>query len=309
MKSQLPAKQSAGQLETLATEIQEHFELGERAYGTALEHARAIGERLVAAKDVAGHGNWKPWVEAKCRFSMDTAERFMKIHREWNLLKSATVRILGVRDAVAYISAEKKKAKQDTLTGGKDDAVGATAGKRAADHGHDAADVAQQDDDTASACTAQPACRNCGCTEFDEDDDCVQCHEPRVWPRLKAKPERNAKAKVKPDTTDEVVIEADVIVEDHAEPHSIRDCYVHPVEADFSCPEEPLDDDAVDRLEVLLEMMERPLSLMLEHDAVAALSDHDPLKVGLIRLERVIEQVSADLTGKRPISLKVVQVA
>ena len=94
--------------------------------------------------------------------------------------------------------------------------------------------------------------------------------------------------KAKPEPADEVVIEADATVEDDDEPQSIRDCYVDPAEADFFCPEEPLDEDAVDRLEVLLESMERPLSLMLEHEAVAALSDHDPLKVGLIRLERAM---------------------
>jgi hypothetical protein len=73
------------------------------------------------------------------------------------------------------------------------------------------------------------------------------------------------------------------------------------VETDFFCPEEPLDEDTVIQLEVQLEMMERPLSLMLEHEAVAALPEHDPLKAGLIRLERAMMEVNAALDRKRPV--------
>ncbi len=98
------------------------------------------------------------------------------------------------------------------------------------------------------------------------------------------------------EPADEVVIDAD-----GDEPQSVRDCCVD--------PEEPFDEDTVIQLEVQLESMERPLSLMLEHDAVAALSDHDPLKVSLLRLERAMEQASADLARKRSICLDDLQVA
>ena len=109
----------------------------------------------------------------------------------------------------------------------------------------------------------------------------------------------------------EIDEESDTADEDEAddEPLSVRDCYLDPAEADFFCPEEPLDDDAVDRLEVWLESMERPLSLMLDHEAVAALSECDPLRVGLNRLERAIEQVGSALARKRPICMDALQVA
>jgi hypothetical protein len=184
-------------------------------------------------------------------------------------------------------------------------------GQRKAHEGRDgqAEDAGRTSPEPAETGCEKSVCSFCGFNEFDEDDDCVKCHEPRVWPRPEAKPERSAKAKAKPEPADEVVIEADETVADDDEPQSVRDCYVDPAEADFFCPEEPFDEDTVIQLEVLLESTERPLSLMLEHDAVAALSDHDPLKAGLIRLERAMTEVSAALERKRPISLGALQVA
>ncbi len=166
-------------------------------------------------------------------------------------------------------------------------------GQRKAHDGQDGKcdEAGQSGPEAAETGSEKSVCSFCGFTEFDEDDDCVKCHEPKVWPR----------PKVKPDATDEVVIEADVTVEDDDEPYSSRDCYVDSAEADFFCPEEPFDEDTVIQLEVLLESLERPLSQILEHDAVAALSDHDPLKVGLIRMERAMTEVSAALDRKRPV--------
>jgi hypothetical protein len=116
--AKVPAKQSEEQLRTLATEIQDQFAVCEQSALTALEHAAAVGEKLVAAKKLAGHGRWKSWVEANLPFSTDKAERMMRLHREWDRINSAPKRFLGVTDAIAYLTAEKKKAKQGNQAAG-----------------------------------------------------------------------------------------------------------------------------------------------------------------------------------------------
>jgi hypothetical protein len=40
-----------------------------------------IGRRLTEAKQIAGHGNWLPWLEREFGWSEDTAQRFMSLHR------------------------------------------------------------------------------------------------------------------------------------------------------------------------------------------------------------------------------------
>jgi hypothetical protein len=294
MKSKAPVPEANVQLRELATEIQDRYALCEQEGRTAvehaqatMEHARAIGETLVAAKKLAGHGRWESWVEANLPFSIDKAERMMRLHKNWGRIKSAPEPILGIKQGIAYLTSENKKTKRVTTTDGED-AEEAAASRRTADPVGRDGGVAQQDDDTASTYTVQATCPNSEWSEFDEDGICVLCSD---------------------GAADEVVIEADVTVEDDAEPQSVRDCYVDPEEADFSCPAEPLGEDAADRLEVLLETMERPLTLMLEHEAIAALSEHDPLRVSLARLERAIEQVSAELVRKRPVCMDALQVA
>jgi hypothetical protein len=39
-----------------------------------------IGRRLTICKDLAGHGNWKSWLEAEFGWSQQTATRFMDVH-------------------------------------------------------------------------------------------------------------------------------------------------------------------------------------------------------------------------------------
>jgi hypothetical protein len=263
-----------------------------------LEHGQAIGEKLLAAKKLAGHGRWESWAEANLPFSIDKAERLMRLHKNWDRVKSAPEPILGIKAAIAYLTAENKRPKQGSPGSGQDDTEKDTDRKPTADRAGDGAVAARRAGASAKANSAQPTCPNCGCTEFDADGDCARCHEPHVGPQLKTKPEPE----------DVVDGEVEIVVEDEDELPSIRDFYVDPGEADFFCPEEPLDEDTLVRLEVQLESMERPLSLMLEHEAVAALSDHDPLKVGLTRLERALMEVSAALERKRPTCLDALQV-
>lgn len=52
----------------------------EHAVG-GLEHAMKCGELLLLEKSKLSHGEWLPWVMVNCRFSEDTAERYMKLSR------------------------------------------------------------------------------------------------------------------------------------------------------------------------------------------------------------------------------------
>jgi hypothetical protein len=291
MMSKVPAKQSDDQLKCLAAEIQEQVALCERSARTTLEHGRAIGERLSAAKQLVGHGQWKHWVEANLSFSIDTAERMMKLHREWDRLNSAPVRLLGIKDAIAYLAAEKKKAKQDQPAAEKT-VTRAERKQQPERGGDDSGGAGKPSTETAKASIARPTCPNCGNNEFDDDGDCTKCLEPRVCPGPKAGAEPN-------DAVESMV---DVVVEDEPadEIWSVRDCYVDPGEADWHHPVEPFAEDVVEDLEDLQTDMEIVLERMLNHDVINSLSEHDPLKADLLRLQRAMEQVRAGLTCKRP---------
>ena len=300
------AQPSDNQLQNLVAEIQQQFALCWQSYRNTLEHARAIGERLVAAKTLVAHGQWRHWVRDNLPFSTDTAERMMKLHREWDRLNAAPVRLLGVKDAIAYLAAENKKAKQGQVTvENADEAEEKDAGrKQAGNSGGGSGVITQPSDETAKLSIVTATCRNCGFTEFDEDGDCVKCHEPRVWPRPKSQAKAKATAEAEDDRETRIGDEDEDVAADGAdnEPQSVRDCYLDSAEADLFSPEQPLDEDAFNDLESPLDDMELSLADMLDQDAVASLSDFDPLKVDLIRLQRAMEQVRAGLERKRPVA-------
>jgi len=39
-----------------------------------------IGRRLTECKEIAGHGNWLPWLDREFGWSVSTAERFISVH-------------------------------------------------------------------------------------------------------------------------------------------------------------------------------------------------------------------------------------
>src|ERR1700733_13547767 len=60
-------------------ELAEHAEviraLGKRAVNDIIE----IGNRLIDAKKIAGHGGWVPWLEREFGWKVGTAENFMDV--------------------------------------------------------------------------------------------------------------------------------------------------------------------------------------------------------------------------------------
>jgi hypothetical protein len=68
-----PAQTDEQLLDLLANTIRS---LRKRAADDIIE----IGFRLTEAKDLAGHGNWLPWLEREFGWSEQTARNYMQVH-------------------------------------------------------------------------------------------------------------------------------------------------------------------------------------------------------------------------------------
>jgi hypothetical protein len=116
MKSKLPAQQSEEQLAHLLQEINEETEICFKEGKSNLERVRDLGGRLIAAKSLVKHGQWKTWAHDNLKFSLDSGQRFMRINREWDKVKAAPVPLLGVKDAISYLASLNKKPVPESKT-------------------------------------------------------------------------------------------------------------------------------------------------------------------------------------------------
>lgn len=96
-------------LPVIASEI---LQIEENACRVAMDAAIRIGERLVEAKAIAGHGNWAQWCEENLNYSQKKAERFMKIFEEYGdenspYLKSTTLSKLSISKALSLLDIPK----------------------------------------------------------------------------------------------------------------------------------------------------------------------------------------------------------
>ena len=82
-------------IETITAEV---LELKNTAGNAILD----IGRRLIEAKDVLDHGEWLPWLEERVEFSERTANRFMRLAREWT--NPTTLSDLGASKALALLA-------------------------------------------------------------------------------------------------------------------------------------------------------------------------------------------------------------
>ena len=90
-------------IETITSEILEAKRLGGQAILT-------IGKRLMEAKAMLPHGDWLPWLNEKVEFSESTAQRFMRLAREWS--NPSALADLGASKALALLalpSAEREE--------------------------------------------------------------------------------------------------------------------------------------------------------------------------------------------------------
>lgn len=62
----------------------------------------AIGERLIEAKNMLDHGQWCAWLSEKVEFSERTAQRFMRLAKEWR--NPSALSDLGATKALALLA-------------------------------------------------------------------------------------------------------------------------------------------------------------------------------------------------------------
>ena len=80
------------------------------AQNMALLYACEIGRRLVEAKALLNHGEWMPWLEEKVLFSQASANRFMRLYREYGdkiselNANSSTMINLSVTNALSLLA-------------------------------------------------------------------------------------------------------------------------------------------------------------------------------------------------------------
>ena len=92
-------------LDSLVERIEaEHAAVGAALRG-ALAHAIACGERLIEAKRQVKHGEWLPWIEARCKVPARTASHYMALARRKKLLTDHNGNVLpiSVREAVGQL--------------------------------------------------------------------------------------------------------------------------------------------------------------------------------------------------------------
>jgi hypothetical protein len=96
----MTAIDNAPALEALAEQIEIEHAACEAMQNAALAHAIVCGEKLIAAKRLAGHGNWLPWVAENLSFGERTATNYMRIAR--NRQRVSDLRT--VREALAELA-------------------------------------------------------------------------------------------------------------------------------------------------------------------------------------------------------------
>ena len=61
-----------------------------------------VGRGLIEAKDLLSHGEWLPWLEERVEFSERTAQKFMRLAREWS--NPSTLADLGASKALMLLA-------------------------------------------------------------------------------------------------------------------------------------------------------------------------------------------------------------
>lgn len=89
----------------LATTANQEYALAERSARHALEHARASGTALLAAKSGLEHGQWLPWLAEHWQYGERTARRLMRLAECWdNLTIGHGVTDLSLNDAMKLLA-------------------------------------------------------------------------------------------------------------------------------------------------------------------------------------------------------------
>lgn len=98
-----PAATGTRDIETITAEI---LRLKQDAGNAIL----AIGDRLIEAKSMLSHGEWLPWLTEQVEFSESTAQRFMRLAREWRNPSALTD--LGATKALTLLALPPEEREQ-----------------------------------------------------------------------------------------------------------------------------------------------------------------------------------------------------
>lgn len=101
------SKKTTQPLIELANTINIEHRLAESAAVAAIEHARNAGEALIHAKQQVEHGRWLAWLGENCGCSDRTAQRYMRLAREWPRLvesNATSVSHLSVSKALTLLT-------------------------------------------------------------------------------------------------------------------------------------------------------------------------------------------------------------
>lgn len=108
MNNIVEAEYEIVQERTLPVIISEIKIIEQHVTKTAIEGAIQIGERLQEAKQLAGHGNFGQWCQENLNYSQDTAQKFMKLAREYGgqnnvLANTAMSRNFSISNALSLL--------------------------------------------------------------------------------------------------------------------------------------------------------------------------------------------------------------
>lgn len=108
MNNIVEAQYEIVQERTLPVIISEIKIIEQHVTKTAIEGAIQIGERLQEAKELAGHGNFGQWCQENLNYSQDTAQKFMKLAREYGgqnnvLANTAMSRNFSISNALSLL--------------------------------------------------------------------------------------------------------------------------------------------------------------------------------------------------------------
>ena len=104
--------QESGELNRLETQeiISLHQEITSHLK-TSLQMAIRVGQLLTEQKESLGHGHFTPWIKEHLPFKERTARNYMRLYRERDRLKTATVTDLGA--AYKLLSPPRKVIDED----------------------------------------------------------------------------------------------------------------------------------------------------------------------------------------------------
>jgi hypothetical protein len=96
-------------LAELARQINAEHEQVDVAVREGLDHARQAGFLLLQAKSRLPHGNWLPWLEANCKATARTVQRYMRLAEHWEDVVASGGSGLALRDALRLLTHRKEE--------------------------------------------------------------------------------------------------------------------------------------------------------------------------------------------------------